>query len=65
MYSTLGFFQYIGPSIMFVLAVFLYAEPLSDERLITFAFVWLALAIFSIDSLYAYRMNKRQSSNDR
>jgi len=65
MYSTLGFFQYIGPSIMFVLAVFLYAEPLSDERLITFAFVWLALAIFSTDSLYAYRMNKRQSSNDR
>ncbi len=62
MYSTLGFFQYIGPSIMFVLAVFLYAEPLSDARLITFAFVWLALAIFSADSLHAYRMNKRQIS---
>lgn len=62
MYSTLGFFQYIGPSIMFVLAVFLYAEPLSDARLITFAFVWLALAIFSVDSLHAYRMNKRQIS---
>lgn len=62
MYSTLGFFQYIGPSIMFGLAVFLYAEPLSDARLITFAFVWLALAIFSVDSLHAYRMNKRQIS---
>lgn len=62
MYSTLGFFQYIGPSIMFVLAVFLYAEPLSEARLITFAFVWVALAIFSLDSFRAYRTNKRQIS---
>lgn len=50
-YSTLGFFQYIGPSIMFLLATFLYDEPLSQSRLITFGFVWTALVIFSFDSL--------------
>ena len=59
MYSTLGFFQYIGPSIMFVLAVFLYAEPLYMARIVTFAFVWLALALFSFDSYRAYRKNRR------
>ena len=58
-YSTLGFFQYIGPSIMFLLAIFVYGEPLEQARLVTFAFVWLALVIFSIDSLRSYRQQKK------
>ena len=59
MYSTLGFFQYIGPSLMFLLAVYLYNEPLEPARLITFGFVWAALVIFSIDSLKAYRTARK------
>lgn len=59
MYSTLGFFQYIGPTLMFVLAVYLYDEPLEEARLVTFGFVWLALLVFSADSLVAYRQQKR------
>ncbi|WP_026376595.1 EamA family transporter RarD [Aestuariibacter salexigens] len=58
-YSTLGFFQYIGPTLMFVLAVFLYNEPLQPARLIMFAFVWTGLVLFSIDSLNTYRKNRR------
>lgn len=54
-YSTLGFFQYIGPSIMFLLAVFIYGEPLSENRLLTFGFVWSALVLFSFDSWRAYK----------
>ncbi|WP_440055129.1 EamA family transporter RarD [Pseudoalteromonas sp. T1lg65] len=49
-YSTLGFFQYIGPSLMFVLAVVVYGEAFSAERVVTFAFIWTALALFSWDS---------------
>ncbi len=59
MYSTLGFFQYIGPTIMFVLAVFLYGEPLQEARLITFAFVWTGLLLFSADSLRFYHRQKK------
>lgn len=59
MYSTLGFFQYIGPSIMFLLAVFVYEEGLQMDRLITFAFVWTALAIFSYDSYAQYRQKRK------
>ena len=58
-YSTLGFFQYIGPSIMFLLAVFLYGEPLDENRLITFGFVWSALILFSFDSWRAYQIKNR------
>ncbi|MGZ7294662.1 hypothetical protein ACXWQW_09540, partial [Streptococcus pyogenes] len=37
--STLGFFQYIGPSLMFLLAVLMYGEPFSMDKAITFAFI--------------------------
>ena len=49
--STLGFFQYLGPSIMFILATFYYQETLKTAELITFICIWSALAIYSLDSL--------------
>ena len=55
-YSTIGFFQYIGPSIMFLLAVFLYGEPLDMPRLITFVGVWGGSLLFVYD---AYRYHKK------
>jgi chloramphenicol-sensitive protein RarD len=57
--STLGFFQYIGPSIMFVLATFYYQEALQTEKLFTFAAIWLALIIYSFDSLKARREKRK------
>jgi chloramphenicol-sensitive protein RarD len=53
--SALGFFQYIGPSLMFILAVAIYHEPLQPAKVVTFMFIWLALLIFSIDSVRARR----------
>jgi len=48
--STLGFFQYLGPSIMFLLATFYYQETMKDAELLTFIFIWVALALYSFDS---------------
>jgi chloramphenicol-sensitive protein RarD len=50
-YSTLGFIQYIGPSLMFILAVQFYGETLGLKEYITFGCIWLALLVFSGDSL--------------
>jgi len=47
-YTTLGFFQYIGPSLMFLLAVIHYQEPLDATRVITFVCVWSGLFILSM-----------------
>ena len=44
----LGFFQYIGPSITFILAIFIYDEPFSFNKLISFILIWIALILFSI-----------------
>lgn len=49
--STLGFFQYIGPTCAFLLAVFVYNEEFNLDKLITFALIWLALFIFSLDAI--------------
>jgi chloramphenicol-sensitive protein RarD len=47
--SVLGLLQYLGPSMQLILAVWLYHEPFGQERLIGFAFIWLALAIYSAE----------------
>ena len=49
--STMGFIQYLAPTLHFVLAVMLFREPLTGERLIAFFFIWAALAVFTVDQL--------------
>lgn len=58
-YSTLGFFQYIAPSMMFLLAVLAYGEPLEESKLITFIIIWGALALYTVDSVLQRQRNKR------
>jgi chloramphenicol-sensitive protein RarD len=53
--ATLGFLQYICPTGQFLLAVFAFGEPLRRFQLISFAIIWVALAIYSWDSWRAYR----------
>jgi chloramphenicol-sensitive protein RarD len=53
--STLGLMQYIGPSGMFVMAVFVYGEPFSEAQVWTFIMIWSALVIYSTDSVLYYR----------
>ncbi|MDW1517734.1 EamA family transporter RarD [Vibrio sp. 2026] len=57
--STLGFFQYIGPSLMFLLAVLMYGEPFTMDKAITFVFIWGALVVFSFDGLRNNRRSRR------
>jgi len=54
----LGFFQYIGPTVSFLLAIFVYDELLVPEKLTSFVLIWIALAIFSIDGYLKKRRSK-------
>ncbi|WP_404400744.1 EamA family transporter RarD [Idiomarina seosinensis] len=58
-YATLGFFQYIAPSLMFLLAVLAYGEPLAASKLLTFIIIWSALALYTLDSVLQRQRNKR------
>ncbi|MCR6673895.1 EamA family transporter RarD [Devosia ginsengisoli] len=48
--TTIGMFQYIAPSIQFLVAIFLFGEHLNGLRLLSFALIWVSLMVFSYDS---------------
>ncbi len=56
-FSTVGFMQYIAPSTSFLLAIFLYNEPLSFEKLFTFVMIWIALLFYTIDLVRHHKRN--------
>ncbi|MFZ9205501.1 MAG: EamA family transporter RarD [Candidatus Nanopelagicaceae bacterium] len=47
--STVGLLQYITPTIMFFIGIFINNEDISMTKVIGFAFIWLALAVLSRD----------------
>ena len=49
--TTLGLLQYLGPTLQFLCGWLLYHEPFDRARMVGFAIVWLALAIFAADGL--------------
>lgn len=44
--TTIGFMQYLAPSIAFLLAVFAFAEPFGRAQLVAFGFIWSAVAVY-------------------
>jgi chloramphenicol-sensitive protein RarD len=44
--ATVGFLQYLAPSMTFLLAVFVFGEPLGPARIITFALIWAGIALY-------------------
>ena len=57
-YSTLGFLQYVAPSLQFLLAVLAFGEPLTTAHIICFAAIWTALAIFSFEGVRSVRRER-------
>jgi chloramphenicol-sensitive protein RarD len=54
-YSTLGFIQYIAPTLQFLIGIYLYNEDFSLEKLIGFGFIWLALIVYSSENIYFHK----------
>jgi chloramphenicol-sensitive protein RarD len=53
--STMGFLQYVGPTLQFLVAVCVFREPLDHSKLGSFALCWLAIAVYVADSLLHHR----------
>lgn len=49
--TTIGFLQYIAPTLQFLLAVLLYDEPFNFWSGVAFALIWAALIFYTLDSL--------------
>ena len=59
--SDVGFFQYIGPTLMFLIAITIFGDPLEPERLAAFAFVWAGLGLYTFSN---YRGASRRRRPD-
>ncbi|MFO1444128.1 EamA family transporter RarD [Bacillus sp. Bva_UNVM-123] len=46
--ATLGFLQFIAPTLTLILGVFLYHEHFSNIHLLSFLFIWTAITLYSI-----------------
>jgi chloramphenicol-sensitive protein RarD len=57
-FSTLGFLQYLAPSVQFLLAVLVFDEPMSSLRWTAMACIWAAVAIYLVDSLRTYHRQR-------
>lgn len=56
--STLGFLQYLAPSISFLVAVFLLGESFGTAQAVTFGMIWFALALYSVDLVRRVRSTR-------
>lgn len=56
--STIGIMQYIAPTMIFLIAVFVFHEPFGPAKLAAFGLIWTALAIYSVSMLQVSRSRK-------
>ena len=58
--TTVGILQYLSPSAQFAVAVYLFGEPMSADKLVAFAFIWTALALYTADAILTIRRQRRR-----
>lgn len=56
-YATLGFLQYLAPTLVLLQATLLFGEHLDSTRLLSFGCIWLALVVYSVDIWYRLSRN--------
>jgi chloramphenicol-sensitive protein RarD len=61
--STLGFLQYIAPTISLILGIFVYGEHFSKSHLLAFIFIWSALTIYSLSKTKIFANMAKQKKD--
>ncbi|WP_347862114.1 EamA family transporter RarD [Salimicrobium sp. PL1-032A] len=59
--SMIGFLQYIAPTLMLLLGVFLYGEPFTHVHLIAFSFIWIGLFLYTSERFKQMKHLKKAS----
>ena len=62
-YSTLGMVQFVAPTLVFLLGLFVFGEPLRPVQLACFVLIWGAIGLFVWDLLALRRMSNRASAS--
>lgn len=63
--TTVGFLQFINPTLQFLTAVVIFGEPFGRERAIAFSLIWVAVGVFIADSVRAgWRRRQEKASSE-
>ncbi len=60
--STIGFIQYLSPTIALLIGIFVYHEPFKTPYIIAFLMVWTGLALYTLSILRDYRLLKARAA---
>ena len=60
--TTLGLLQYIAPTVQFSLGVLFFHETFTHDQALAFGCIWLGLALYTADNVYAARANAGSTS---
>jgi chloramphenicol-sensitive protein RarD len=58
--TNLGLLQYVAPTLQFLIGVLIYNEEFSQARVIGFTVIWVALLVYTAESLHTYRSQRLQ-----
>jgi chloramphenicol-sensitive protein RarD len=58
--SLLGILQYVSPTIQLLLGIWLWREPFARDKFVGYALIWVALAIYTSESIWHVRSARRE-----
>lgn len=61
--STLGFMQYLSPTIQLLVAVLIFDEVFDHSRLLSFGMIWIGLVVFTFDSIAHFRASAAKAAD--
>lgn len=56
--STIGIMQYIAPTMIFVIAIFVFKEPFGPSKMVAFVLIWIGLAIYTSSLMRSHRARR-------
>ena len=56
--NVIGILQYIAPTFQFLIGVLVFREPFSSHQLIGFSFIWVALVLYTLESVLQTRRRR-------
>ncbi|MZP29593.1 EamA family transporter RarD [Heliobacterium undosum] len=59
--STIGFIQYLSPTMSLLLGIFLYHEPFTPAHAVSFTLIWAALVVYSLSHLKGMREARKEA----
>ncbi|WP_281974471.1 EamA family transporter RarD [Halobacillus litoralis] len=60
--SMVGFLQYIAPTIMLIIGVFLYDEPFTEVHIVSFTLIWAGLAVYTVTRMKRLKRYEAKAS---